>query len=103
MPATDLLNEEFGSKLDDLLARDAVFWDDDKKAWFVTRYAEAERILKDDATFTRDDRFREGGLEFWRKGPAAMEGEVHRRVFSFHSRQVNRSFVERIQPSVIRT
>ncbi|MCU1490852.1 MAG: cytochrome [Acidimicrobiaceae bacterium] len=99
---TDLLDAEFGSSLDEFLDREAVYWDEDRSAWYVTRYAEAQTVLKDDATFTRDDRFREGGLEFWRRGLAGMEGDTHRRTYFFHARQTSRSFAERITPSVIR-
>lgn len=96
-----LLFQEFVSERDKWDRPDALTWSEEWHAWLVTRYEEAALVLKDDDLFTREDRYRDGGTEFWRHGIPVAAGETHRKLHSLHLRLTGKKFAEDIREQVI--
>lgn len=96
-----ILNE-LNASIDDLRRQGPVVWDECQLSWIVTGYEECLSILGNDDVFTKGDRFREGGSEFWfGRDLPVLYGREHRRLHSLRLRQTNQKFVDGIASNTI--
>jgi cytochrome P450 len=75
----------------------SVYWNEERKAWIVTGYAESARVLEESANFWRDIPQRDGAAEFWGRHLLVMEGRDHRRMHAVHMQLTGEKFSEDVR------
>ena len=88
------IEAEVGETFHQWLGDRSVYWSDERKAWIVTGYAEAARVLEESTNFWRDIPERDGAAEFWGRHLLIMEGRDHRRMHAVHMQLTGEKFSE---------
>jgi len=88
------IEPEVGATFHQWLGERSVYWSNERKAWIVTGYAEAARILEESSNFWRDIPLRDGAAEFWGRHLLVMEGRDHRRMHAVHMQLTGEKFAE---------
>lgn len=80
-----------------------IVWIERGGYWLITGYTEASAVLRDEATFTKDDRFRLGARDFWgRRHLDMLTGKDQRRLHALTMRLTDEKFAESIRHSSVR-
>lgn len=82
---------------------ESIYWDESAVGWKAVRFGAVTQILEDEDSFARDDRFREGALEFW--GPRALPmlaGLDQRRNHGLQMSLLRNDFASSISETIIK-
>lgn len=103
-PQLDRVTQEYRSVFEPMIQQGPVYRDPELDAWVATGFHECAEILHDDDTFTRDDRFLPGGIEFWGggRGLTIIAGIEHQKFHSMQTRELRQAYVASIRDTIIK-